>query len=76
MSDFDKRMNLYKSTFGQIDKLIKEAHNEEATEMLLQSREDLVNAQREEVKNLLKYGSNLIADVFEALGERVRGMFE
>lgn len=76
MSDLDKRMNLYKSTMGQVNKLIKEADDEDVKEILVQSRECLVSAQHEEVRSLLKFGSNLVADVFEALGRRARGMFE
>lgn len=76
MSELDKRINLYKSTIGQIDKLIEETEEQEDRDKLIFVKVTVEKIFENEVKRTFNKLANIFADIFEALSERLRGMFE
>lgn len=76
MSELDKRINLYKSTVGQIDKMIEETHDKEALELLKKGRDNINQGFVTENRAILKRFFSALGEAFQTIGEMIGGLFD
>lgn len=72
----DKRINLYKSTLGQIDKMIEGTHDEEALKLLKKGRDNISRGFVTENKAMFKRFFSALGEAFQKIGEVIGGLFD
>ena len=75
VSALDKRVNLYKSTIGQINKLIEDTYDDEAIEHLEKAKEYVVRGFVTENRAIFKRFFSALGEAFQTIGEMIGGLF-
>lgn len=72
----DKRVNLYKSTIGQINKLIEDTYDDEAIEHLEKAKEYVARGFVTENRAIFKRFFSALGEAFQTIGEMIGGLFD